>query len=45
MIDPGFILNLTNDDCYYLNTNENINKTAKIRCMIYDRYYLIFGNA
>jgi hypothetical protein len=44
MMEPGLLISITNNDSYQLNVPEK-NSKASYRAMVYDPYFIIFGNA
>jgi hypothetical protein len=44
MMEPGILISISNNESYYLNIADNTSKT-NYRAMVYDPYFLIFGNA
>jgi hypothetical protein len=46
MIEPGLLISVTNNESYVLNVPDHNSKSSTVyRGMVYDPYFLIFGNA
>jgi hypothetical protein len=44
MIEQGLLISVSNNESYYLQDATN-QKSTLYRGMVYDQYFLIFGNA
>jgi hypothetical protein len=44
MMDPGLLISISNNDAFRLKVPDHNSKNS-YRCMVYDPYFIIFGNA
>lgn len=44
MLDSGLLISISNNESYKLNVPDYSSKNS-YRCMVYDPYFIIFGNA